>query len=854
MTTNNVFGNHTDSFDDHIYLKRTHIHNLLEKSIQKPVVTVIAGAGYGKTHAVYTFLREYEALTTWLQLTMLDNLGVRFWGSFINVVSLKNKKLASDLERIGFPETATKFDMFLSCFLEHVNPNKKHIIVYDDFHLLHERKTLQFVEKFINAGIPNLSFILISRSDPEINLAGLLTKKMISIVNENELYFSKNEMVRYFEMQEINLSPQLISRVYHNTGGWILAIRLIEFSIKKGVAHEDYAITSMKFNIYKMMESDVYSNLSEDVQLLLARLSLFDSLPSELVEELSAKNKLLINTLSQISSFIRFDSFSNMYYIHHLFLDFLRQKKDILTQNEKMVCYQKAAEWYVSNGYTIDAITCYGKAEDYNGILKVALFWPYASAEEGALVLDIMDKAQKELCDWEPMVALLHARAQWFVGKTTEFINETEAIIKMCEALPQSQESLMTLAEIYTSTGLTYYYLANTTNDFHFKDYLVRAYELVKNESISMKVNYNFQDVGTYVCRINSEKKEDMEAYLDAVKTAAYYSAKMMPGCMCGMYDLTQAEVFYFKRSLKEAEKSSYKALFKAREHQQHAIAIRAIFYLTRIYLAEGSYSKIQQCMEHLNLQLEIENSPVYKVMYDIVTSWFYSLIGLGDKAARWIKDNSEHANLNSVASGSENLAKLKYYICEKKYYDLLIFLEIQESVSDIKSFLFGEIAIEATKAICLYHLDQKENAIEKLQKAYFLAEPNDLIMQFVELGNDMAALAKFALKSEQCTIPDDWLINIQKKSSTYAKRITQVALEYKRANHLEAERQLNLTKKELTLLNDIFQGLSRTEIALNYGLSPNYVKNRLQAIYTKLGAKNANDAIRIAISKQLIK
>jgi LuxR family maltose regulon positive regulatory protein len=52
-----------------IYLKRSQINRLLEKAVEKPVVIISAGAGYGKTQAVYSFVRKYSALVGWIQFS-----------------------------------------------------------------------------------------------------------------------------------------------------------------------------------------------------------------------------------------------------------------------------------------------------------------------------------------------------------------------------------------------------------------------------------------------------------------------------------------------------------------------------------------------------------------------------------------------------------------------------------------------------------------------------------------------------------------------------------------------------------------------------------------------------------------
>ncbi|MDR2535065.1 MAG: hypothetical protein LBD29_03425, partial [Treponema sp.] len=50
------------------YLERPQIYRLLEKAVQSPLVTVVAGAGYGKTYGVYSFVDHYDAVTIWIQL------------------------------------------------------------------------------------------------------------------------------------------------------------------------------------------------------------------------------------------------------------------------------------------------------------------------------------------------------------------------------------------------------------------------------------------------------------------------------------------------------------------------------------------------------------------------------------------------------------------------------------------------------------------------------------------------------------------------------------------------------------------------------------------------------------------
>jgi LuxR family maltose regulon positive regulatory protein len=69
-----------------------------------------------------------------------------------------------------------------------------------------------------------------------------------------------------------------------------------------------------------------------------------------------------------------------------------------------------------------------------------------------------------------------------------------------------------------------------------------------------------------------------------------------------------------------------------------------------------------------------------------------------------------------------------------------------------------------------------------------------------------------------------------------------------------DLETTVHLTSKELDILVDLSQGLSRVEISQVHNISANTVKSMLRMIYEKLGAESAMDAIRIATTRNLLR
>jgi LuxR family maltose regulon positive regulatory protein len=181
--------------------------------------------------------------------------------------------------------------------------------------------------------------------------------------------------------------------------------------------------------------------------------------------------------------------------------------------------------------------------------------------------------------------------------------------------------------------------------------------------------------------------------------------------------------------------------------------------------------------------------------------------------------------------------------------------MESRKNEYDAGDFLFGRISMKAQEAVCRYRNRDKDGAFAALKAAYELAFPNELFMPFIELGKDMRALTDTALRDSLPGFPREWLEKARATASAYAKKIFTVAKQYRPAASLRGEESLgkNLSHRELEVLANLFQGMTREEIAGASSLSVNTVKSVIRSTYNKLGAINKADAVRIAASRGLV-
>jgi LuxR family maltose regulon positive regulatory protein len=825
---------------------------LLAKAMQSQVVTVVAGDGYGKTRAVFDFLRGNDAITTWawVPLTERDNIGTRFWENFTHAIAHYNRALADRLIENGFPETKSYYDKYMLIPEEAINLRDKHVVVFDDFHLLHDKKVMDFIERSINAPFPNITTILISRSEPEINLTGLLLKGLAANISESELRFNESEIAAFLRTQGLSVSADSLATITADTEGWAFAVKLAASSLKKNPQYAGYARTAMKSNIFKLLESAVFNIVSKRLQRFLVRLSLLDHLSIDLIEQL-AQDPALLEELKGINAYVRRDPHIHAYQIHHLFLDYLRLRQDLLSAEEKRETWLIAARWCYANDYKIDAVAYYDKVGDYQEIAEIVydmtLLGTTTSVE---YLLRIFENAPAQAVENVAIFPQMHARLLLSLCRYDDAATLARQKVKEFEALPVSAFNDRILFGMYSALGHVRMRsrVESDVDACDFDHYFRKADECYSRHPFEINGPITQANMGAYISPVISTRKGDMEEYIEVMARAVPYVVHARKGCMAGVDEVVRAELYFHRANLDMAEKFAVKALQTARKYNQHDVHNRALFYLMRVGFAQGNYAKVDKVRQELKLQLNAIHYFGRRMTYDILMAWCELMLEQPQLIAEWLKGEFERGLINGLLEVFANRIRVRYYYSSKRYHELLAFLE---SLTEPTRPLLERIDTKARESICLYRVKERALALEALRAAYDLSESNGIEMPFIELGKEMRTLTAAAMRDQACPIPHDWLERINRKAATYAKHQQIVIAAYRKAHNLGEE--IALSGRESNVLIDLYQGLSRSEIAVNRDLSINTVKLVINTLYTKLGADNLADVVRIAAEKNLI-
>jgi LuxR family maltose regulon positive regulatory protein len=496
------------SSGNQIYLERPRIDALLEKAVQNRLVVVIAGAGYGKTHAVYSFTRKYQARTSWLQLSERDNIASRFWENFIAGVAQSNPKAASRLEKIDFPETERQFERYIAIPLKEVDPINRVLFIYDDLHLIQNPAVLRFIELSVNVPFPTITSVFISRNDPPINTMKFLSKGTLGRIAEEDLRFSREEMTEYFNIQDLKPSPETLSSIYHDTEGWAFAIHLAGLSLKNAPPGAPYVSQAMRKNIFILIESEIMGAVSPAMRMFLVKLSLIDQLFPDLLDDI-AGDPDIIKEMANIDSFIRFDTYQNEYHIHHLFLDYLKTRQHEIAEDEKKEVWDKTAAWCEANNQKIHAISYYEKAGDYDRLIAVCNTLPMMHSDRIArMLLEMLDKAPQEVYDTNPLIYTHRLRIAMSLGIMDQATKEVLEAIARFEALPPTPTIHRILAVCYGNKGFIALAAAPYTGDYDFiEDFERCAWHGGQSGGWVDPFPMSVLFIGSFMCRVNKPEK-----------------------------------------------------------------------------------------------------------------------------------------------------------------------------------------------------------------------------------------------------------------------------------------------------------------------------------------------------------
>ena len=859
----------------------------------RQLTLVSAPAGFGKTTCVSEWLRGLNMPFTWLSLDKADDDPERFLAYLIAALQKFDPNIGLELSSMlasgQIPAAESGVSSLVNDILQTGSP---FLLILDDFHLIQDSLILAWMEQLISYQPQNFHLALITREDPALPLARLRASNRMTEVRANDLRFNSEEIGRFLKNgMDVALSDEHIAALEDRTEGWVVGVQLAGLSMR-GRDDPAAVVTSLSGShrfILSYLTEEVIGRLPPDVQDFLLKTSILERLTGELCDALTGRSdgsQVLEQLMNANLFLVPLDDEQHWYRYHHLFADLLRSQCKRTFKDQAAQFHRRASRWYEKEGMLNEAMEHTLTGEDYalavnllesysmpmilKGYAKTVENWMQAIPQEWQsqslrtslascwmyILRGSYEKLAPHLKQIESILSAMQTnpanakpeevavlQAEWLAlqanllnvqGNIGQSIEMAQRALQLA---PENDDYLRSLA--YMGLGGAYRLAGDYSN-------LVEAYQ---------KSIFHSRRSGNALSEMLSTSALTLMAIRHGeLRKAVEYGARVierkqpfgvLPPLAAGTVHGAFGMVYY-----------EWNQLDKAHEHLHHSLRLSELAghnagvaynkcHMAWLEQLEGNDEQAAYSMREA-VDLLALGAPAW-IIPEIYAMQIYIHLAQGNFAAAedvlLQQGYNEQAPVNHL---SENLhlanLRLKLFQLREKH---LTIEDTQQAFA-----LAGRILTAAVDAQRLgtvlrtlllraqlhVETDNQPAALDDLQQALTIAQPEGYVRSFVDEGSVIAALLRQSLAhSAKNGYAHDLLAHFSAAPTTSTQPVGQ------------NEPIESLTEREVDVLRLMAQGLKYEEIAAKLFISVNTVRFYVKDIYRKLLVNNRTQALESA-------
>ncbi|MDU8923635.1 HTH-type transcriptional regulator MalT [Pasteurellaceae bacterium LIM206] len=419
-------------------IERQRLLNLLSNAQAYPLVLVNAPAGYGKTTLISQWASKQPRLG-WYALDESDNKPERFAVYFCAALA---NGMQLDLNTFMQENMGHQINLqaLLNQLLVTVARFDRHFyVVIDDYHLIDNDEIHEGLKYWLRHQSDNMTLVLISRSTPPIGIAGLRVQESLLEIGTYELPFNRQETLSFFQSRfNSELLDNDIASLCDEVEGWPTALQLISLSaqqhrISLREAANRFARLSDS-HISEYLNDEVLNHIDAGMRHFLLQCSILRSMNEKLVQHLTGMidSRRKLEELEKQGLFLqKIEAEDNWWRFHPLFASFLRQCCQVELIDELPQLHRRAAEAWLSLGYSTEALYHAMQLDDISTLLIILQqhAWQLFHQGEFKLLEEGLDHLGYAVLAEQPNLVLLKA----WLAQSQHRHNEVNGIFNMFE-------------------------------------------------------------------------------------------------------------------------------------------------------------------------------------------------------------------------------------------------------------------------------------------------------------------------------------------------------------------------------------------------------------------------------------
>jgi LuxR family maltose regulon positive regulatory protein len=772
-------------------------------------------------------------------------------------------------------------------------------LVLDDYHLIDNpqiHQALAFLLDHVPPPPEGLHFVVASRKDPLLPLPRLRAGAQMSEVREADLRFTFEETAQFLNRaMGLGLSSEQMSALQARTEGWISGLQLAALSMQ-GMdatqrAHFVDSFTGADRHIVDYLVDEVLDQRPEGTKDFLLETSILERMSGPLCDavRLAEGGQPVLEALDRANLFVvPLDNQRQWYRYHHLFADLLRHRLRAMVGSQGLaVLHSRASEWYEQNQFATDAVHhafAAGEMTRAARLVERNARHMFARSELKTL-MGWVDALPAALVRLRPWLCVFYA---WALRLTGGEVDAVESRLQMAElalaeaesGLPAEQvtvlrghmaslrgyqalyreeiprvielsrQALDSLPDTSFARGLTALALGWA---LRFSGDLTRASQaFAQASSASLASGNTYGAVAATSRRAYTEMlagrlRQAADICQEAVQMATGAGGRVLP--VAG-YALVYLGLAYREwNNLDAAARHLVQGSDLCGQVGYIMDQVVAHATLARVLHAQGDAVGARQSLQNAEeLSLKMRGYVLTRRWVEDAQVRLLSTQGRLSDLAHWIQQTDLRVD-DSITFGRELehivLARALVVVgrertAESYLDDALALLARLLQTAESKGWMGKAIEILALQALAFQARDRGGEALDSLERALSLAEPEGYVRVFLDEGAPMARLLSEAAARDI--------------APAYVHSLLAAITQADPDGTLASQRSVPptglldpLTARELEVLKLIADGLSNRQIADRLVLVVSTVKVHTRSIYAKLDVNSRTQAVAVA-------
>ncbi len=331
-------------------MRRPSLLERLARDGSRPVVSVVAPPGYGKTTLLAQWAERNGQGFAWVSVDEKDNdprVLLSYVARALDAVQPVGGRVFEALASPSSSVPGSVVPRLGSAFWSMAVPV---VLVLDDVHLLHDRECRDALSVLADHVPPGSRLVLAGRSAPPLRVARLRAEGRVLEIGPGDLSLSREEAASLLGSAGVRLGEDDVAALHQRTEGWPVGLYLAALYLREGgpVGTAAVSFGGADRLVSEYMESEFLERISARHRMFLTRTAVLERMSGPLCDavlELAGSAATLADLARSNLLLVPLDRHGRWYRYHHLFRDMLLAELERLEPELVPVLRRRAAGW-----------------------------------------------------------------------------------------------------------------------------------------------------------------------------------------------------------------------------------------------------------------------------------------------------------------------------------------------------------------------------------------------------------------------------------------------------------------------------------------------------------------------------